>query len=125
MEKRKSGNPHVDDLGVLEPEKVGSSLLEDQDHETVGRAHGEEVHYDGLDRYYYRAEDEHEDQEAETEDEGEDDGGVPLHDGVYVRGFGAHAADEDLGVDPAESGGNVLVADGLDDVYGGLGTEFT
>ena len=44
--------------------------------------------------------------------------------GVYVRGLSANAADKDVGVDPVESVGDVLVSDGIDEVDGFLGAGF-
>ena len=73
-----------------------------------------------FDREDYGPEDEHEYEETEPEHEGEDNGRVASDDGEYVGSLRGHPADEDLRVGPLERGGDVLAADGLHDVDGGV-----
>ena len=92
------------------------ALLEDQDQQPVGGAHGQQIHDDGLDRDDDGSEDQHQHDEAESKDEEEDEGCVDLNDFKYVRRDRGDAADQDIRGDAFKRRRDVLVAQSRDGV---------
>ena len=89
-------DPGLDRRGLLEAEQIrADTLLEDQDHQAVGRTHGKQVEDDRLERQDDRAEDDHQEQEAQAEDEGEDDRRVSAGQVEEVGVEGGVAGDRD------------------------------
>ena len=83
------------------------TLLEHQHKQSVGSADREQIHDDGLDRYDYRPEGEHQYDEAEAKNERKDDRGINVDDVEEVGRLSGYAADVDLRGNPVEGVGNV------------------